>query len=77
MEKLITWTEFSDEMPKEDNWYVFAMKDSIPMFGYLREEKDRNIYIFEYYRCDAKCTVYFDEQNHDGLIAWTLAKDLY
>lgn len=79
MTKTINWTNFSDEMPKENQWYLVAMKGSIPMLGYIQIEikNDVKTYCFEYYRNDTKRTIYFDEKNHQGLFAWVLDKDLF
>ena len=79
MMKTIDWTNFSDEMPKEKDWYLVAMVDSIPMLGYINiENKDNEkLYSFEYHRGDIKNTIYFDEKNHHGLLAWVLDKDLF
>lgn len=80
MTKTINWTDFSDEMPKENDWYLFAMEGSIPMLGYLfiDELKDgTKLYCFEYYRGNTKCAMYFDEKDYHGLYAWVLDKDLF
>ena len=79
MTKIINWINFSDEMPKENQWYLVAMEGSIPMLGYINIESknDMKLYSFEYHRGDTKCTIYFDEKNHHDLIAWVLDKDLY
>lgn len=79
MTKIINWTNFSDEMPKENQWYLVAMEDSIPMLGYIKIESknDMKLYSFEYHRGDTKCTIYFDEKNHHGLFAWVLDGDLF
>lgn len=79
MTKTINWTNFSDEMPKENQWYLVAMEDSIPMLGYIYIEtkNDAKTYIFEYHRGDTKCSIYFDEKNYHGLCAWVLDKDLF
>lgn len=79
MTKTINWTNFSDEMPKENQWYLVAMEGSIPMLGYIHVEikNDVKTYCFEYYRNDTKCTRHFDEKNHHDLLAWVLDKDLF
>ena len=79
MTKTINWTNFSDEMPKENQWYLVAMEGSIPMLGYINIESknDMKLYSFEYHRGDTKSTIYFDEKNHHGLVAWVLDGDLF
>ena len=52
MTKIINWTNFSDEMPKENQWYLVAMEGSIPMLGYIHIEikNDAKKYCFEYHK---------------------------
>lgn len=77
--KRINWTNFSDEMPKENQWYLVAMVNTIPMLGYIKIESKsgKKVYSFEYYHGDRKCTIFFDEKHHSGLFAWFLDKDLF